>query len=29
LSVPICQVGQFGLFRPTHQVYLPIVIRNN
>jgi glucosylceramidase len=29
LSVPICQVGQFGLFGPTRQVYLPIVIRNH
>jgi hypothetical protein len=29
LSVSICQVGQFGLFKPTRQVYLPIVIRNN
>jgi hypothetical protein len=29
LSVPICQVGLFGLFRPIRQVYLPIVMRDN
>jgi len=29
LSAPVCRPGQFGLFGPTHQVYLPIVMRDN
>ncbi len=28
LSVPVCRAGQFGLFGPTHQVYLPMVMHD-
>jgi hypothetical protein len=28
LSVPICHLSLFSLFGPTHQIYLPIVLRN-
>lgn len=27
LEVAICQLGHFGLFGPTHQIYLPLVLR--
>jgi len=27
LSVPICHLSEFGLFGPTHRVYLPLVLR--
>jgi hypothetical protein len=26
LRVPICRLGLFGLFGPTHQDYLPLVL---
>jgi hypothetical protein len=29
LSVPICRPGPFGLFGPTRQVYLPVILRNS
>ena len=28
LSVPICHLSKFGLLGPTHNIYLPIVMRN-
>jgi hypothetical protein len=28
LSVPACRPGLFGLFGPTHQIYMPIVARS-
>jgi glucosylceramidase len=28
LSVPVCRLGRFGLFGPTHPAYLPIVAHN-
>ena len=28
LSVPICHLSLFGLFGPTHHVYMPIVLRS-
>lgn len=27
LAVAVCQPGRFGLFGPTHQVYLPLVLK--
>ncbi len=29
LSVPICHLSEFGLLGPTHNVYLPLVMRNS
>jgi hypothetical protein len=29
LSLPICHLSRFGLFGPTHQLYLPNVMRNS
>jgi hypothetical protein len=29
LSVPICHLSRFGLFGPTHQLYLPNVMHNS
>jgi hypothetical protein len=28
LRVPICRLGLLGLFGPTHQHYLPLVLRS-
>jgi hypothetical protein len=28
LSLPICRLGRFGLFGPTYQTYLPLILRN-
>lgn len=28
ISLPICHLSSFGLFGPTRQVYLPMVLRN-
>jgi hypothetical protein len=28
LSLPICRMSRFGLFGPTHQTYLPLILRN-
>jgi hypothetical protein len=29
LSVPICHLSLFGLFGPTHQTYMPLVLRSS
>jgi len=29
LSVPICHLSLFGLFGPTHQMYLPLILRHH
>jgi hypothetical protein len=28
VSVPVCRTGLFGLFGPTHQIYMPIIMRS-
>ena len=28
LSVPVCHLSKFGLLGPTHNIYLPLIMRN-